>query len=312
MARLATLRLFALALVLLVPAGRAATAEPLRIEGSHTLLPLVQAWTRDFELANPEIPVAADGRGSATGAHALLVGKAEIAAMSRPLRDVEREACRRLAGGEPLGIAFAADAIAVYVHETNPLAGITLAQLDAAFSEDRRCGHPQPVRVWGDLGLEVPWNDRRITLFGRDPSSGTHASFKHQVLCDGAFRDSVRERPGGRSAAMSVAEAVYGMGYGSRAELARGTRALPVASAPGQPFVAPTDAEIASGRYPLSRRMRLFVQPRADGAPDPRALAFLRHALSETGQVAVREAGFLPLTRESAAAERAKLDAAAR
>ncbi|MFV4677430.1 hypothetical protein ACNJU9_21735, partial [Mycobacterium tuberculosis] len=50
----------------------------------------------------------------------------------------------------------ATHAIAVYVNAANPLAGLTLAQLDAVFSAERRRGGIA-VKTWGDLGLEGAW-----------------------------------------------------------------------------------------------------------------------------------------------------------
>src|SRR5687768_17978176 len=38
------------------------------------------------------------------------------------------------------------------VHKDNPIAGLTLQQVDAIFSKTRKGGHPTDIKTWGDLG----------------------------------------------------------------------------------------------------------------------------------------------------------------
>src|SRR5437762_293938 len=53
-------------------------------------------------------------------------------------------------------------ALGVNVNADNPLERITLEQLDALYSDERRRGGAKPVTTWGDLGLTGEWAARPV------------------------------------------------------------------------------------------------------------------------------------------------------
>src|SRR5207302_7244907 len=75
-------------------------------------------------------------------------------------------------------------ALGVFVHRNNPLARITLAQLDAVFSNTRRRGQPETISTWGALGLEGEWAARPIHLYGRKLDQDVCWLFRQVVLFD--------------------------------------------------------------------------------------------------------------------------------
>jgi phosphate transport system substrate-binding protein len=276
-----------------------------RIAGSRLILPLAEAWAR--ELAGRGIAVEAEGRGSSTGPPALLGGRADVASMSRPLLRAELDAFRHRVGRDPTAIPFAVDAVAVLVNPRNPLERLSLAELDAIFSMTRYCGAAAPVGTWGELGLDGEWAPRGIGLYGAGWSSERHALMRAAALCGGLFRAEVRETPGGSSAVKAIAESRYGIGYCGRGDVTAEVKVLALARASGEAYVAPTDEKIASGEYPLSRRLLLYVSATRGGTLEPAVVEFIRYVLSEQGRTLVEQHGYVPPPLESVEASLAAL-----
>ena len=273
------------------PRAETATPTTLQIVGSGTLRPALEALAAVFAETHPHVVVQIESRGSSTGPPALLAERADLASLSRPLYESERQAFVRRYGEGPVSTPLATDAVVVFVNAENPLPRLTLAEVDAIFSSTLRCGAPAPIERWGDLGLAAPFDDRRLHVYGRNARSGTRAWFREVALCDGLFRESLRERPGPESLVLSVAERQFGIAYGSRATgLARGLRMVPLARDTQGPFVLPDAATVASGTYPLARRLELVSRP---GPLSEVAADFLALATSDAGQAVVEEAGFL-------------------
>lgn len=305
------LALLVLAL-LLAGGGRvsgAAEEEPagIRITGSGYTMPrFTRAWAADFE-ATRGVTVAITPTGTSTGPPALLRGEADIAGMTRPLNAAEREAFRRRHGREPVGIPVAADAVVVFVNDDNPLERLTLVQVDAVFSRSRLCGADRDAARWGELGLDGGWADRAISLYGRRPGSGTGTFFRNHALCGGEYKQWLQINPGGESAARAIAESRWGIGFGSRSDGREGMKALALARRAGEPYAPPSAEAVASGAYPLGRMLWFYVLPPADGPLDPTLRDFLEFVLMPGPQEAVAKAGFLPVSRETAAPHLARL-----
>ena len=322
--------LIALALILSLAAGPAVGRDRLsgRIAcaGGDTMAPLVQRWGEAFHARHPAVAIAVDpsARLAADGFRALIAGQADCVTFVREPFPSELAAFRGRFGYPPTLIPVAGGsfatrggthAIAVYVNAANPIAGLTLAQLDAAFSAAPRGGAAQAAVTWGDLGLAGAWADRPVRLYGMlahrasgDPP-GVVNFVQNRVLLGAAFRADVAEqvdRPGEQALAAivrKVAEDPDGLGYSGFGYAAAGARAVPIAETSSGPYVVGSPQSVADGRYPLSRRIYILVD-RTPGRPLPAPLsAFLRYALSPTGQAAIGAdaEGFLPLTPAEAA-----------
>ena len=81
-------------------------------------------------------------------------------------------------------------ALMVYVHTDNPLASLSLAQLDAIYGVERRQGAREAVTTWGQLGLAGAWATRPIHVYGYSFETGMANFFRATVL-----RDSQRWTP---------------------------------------------------------------------------------------------------------------------
>lgn len=283
---------------LLGSASGVRAGDTLLIAGSgYTMAQFTRSWVAAFN-ARGGVQVTLEGRGTSTGPPALLSGRAQIASMTRELNASEREAFRRKRGREPRAIPVAADAIAIFVREDNPLRALTLLQVDSIFSAGRRCGDGPDIAMWGELGLDGEYASRSIGIYGRRPGSGTGEFFRLIALCDGRFKTSLRVAPGPMSSALAIANDPYGIGFSSRADLTGGTRAVPIETAAGPTTVGADD--VYSGAYPLARRLYFYVDPEPGQPLPPGLLDFLGFALSSEAQLAVEAAGYLAVPRAEA------------
>ena len=133
--------------------------------GSDTLANLMTLWTEAFEREYPNVNIQVQAAGSSTAPPALTEGMANFGPMSRKMKDKELESFETRFGYKPTGIRVAIDALAVYVHKDNQIASLTIPQVDAIFSQTRRCGARQDVVNWGQLGLTGSWAQRPIQLY---------------------------------------------------------------------------------------------------------------------------------------------------
>ena len=275
--------------------------------GSDTLNNVMTLWAEGFERRHPNVRVQVEGKGSSTAPPALIQGTAQLGPMSRPMKGGERDAFEQAFNYPPTAVRVAVDAIAVFVNLDNPLDQMTVAQLDAAFSDTRSCGHLDDVTHWRDLGLEGWWGRRPISLYGRNAASGTNGFFKDRALCKGDYRRRVKEQPGSASVVHGVAEDAGGLGYSGIGYRTSGVKTLRIARDDSSPYVGTDTASVLSGDYPLSRFLLIYVNKAPGQALEPRVLEFLRFALSRDGQEAVLKGGYLPLPLTVAAEELAKL-----
>ncbi|MCG7599667.1 phosphate ABC transporter substrate-binding protein [Halomonas sp. McH1-25] len=278
----------------------------LDITGSDTLAELMMAWGERFERRHPGVSVQLQATGSATAPPALVQGTSRIGAMSRRMTPSEREAFIERYGYAPLSVPVAIDALAVFVHRTNPLQAISLTQLDALFSDTYRCGGGPSLAHWGGLGLSGRWKERPIELHGRTSASGTYAIFKRDVLCHGDFRPRVNKYTGSSAVVAAVAESPAGIGYAGMGYLTQAVKPLALIDARGE-RIAPTMSSAISGRYPLARPLYLYVNLPPGTQLPPLERAFFDLVLSPGGQALVRESGFVPLPEATLAQARRTL-----
>ena len=275
--------------------------------GSDTLANLMTLWAEEFKRLYPNVNIQIQAAGSSTAPPALTEGTANLGPMSRKMKDKELQAFERRHGYKPTAVRVAIDALAVYVYKDNPIQGLTLPQVDAIFSSTRKCGARAPVNRWGDLGLGGAWAARAIQLYGRNSVSGTYGYFKKKALCKGDFKNTVNEQPGSASVVQSVAASINGIGYSGIGYKTSGVRAVPLAKKPGQPFIEASAETAASGRYPLSRYLYIYVNKAPNKALPPLEREFLKMVLSRNGQQVVIKDGYIPLSAKRARKERALL-----
>jgi len=267
----------------------------LSISGSETMRPITEAWAADLKQLYPELKISVTSEGSEAGLAKLLEGKAQIAAMSRRMNKQEIGDFIREFGYEPTEVPVAVDALAVFVHKDNAIEGLSLAELDAIFSNDRRRGLKYPLLTWGDLLLDGEWKEAPIHLYGRDTKSGTTSFFREHALNGGALKKTMTEAPGSASVVVELMKDRFGIGFSSIGYQTSGIRAVPLASVQGGRYVAPSFQSAMDGSYPLRRNLYLYVNKLPKTVPSPSLAEYVKFALSQQGQQTVIAQGYYPL-----------------
>ena len=330
----------ALAFLVALAAAGAAVSEPapppppgptgvIRVWGAPAMAPLLEAWSRGFRRAHPEVRVVSHLTGSDVGLGALYTGQADVALVGREAREMEVKAFQWVYGYPPTSLAVArgsadrpgnSPALAILVSRQNPIAKISLADLRRLFvsTDDLAARH-----TWGELGLTGAWARRPIHLYMPDAESGSGRFFRHAVLDDSTHLDwpALREfgpspsragRPDRmwRGIADALARDPGGLAVGLAPRPGSPLKALPLAARADGPYRSPDRASVGSGDYALARKTYAYVnRPKGSVPLRSDVAAFLDYALSPAGQQALGgPTGYLPLP----AAERAKSQEALR
>jgi len=249
---------------------------------------------------------------------AFLTGQRDFAFLSRELSTDDLETFIQHHGYPPLMIPVAmgswrhfgfVDTVTIIVNEENPLRSLNLAQVDAILSASRWRGHP-PVRHWGELGV-AQWEGVPIHVVGtnawKNGESARALSVRHAIFEPDGQRGRWRmdvESAGYTEADIpqQVAADPYAIGFTGLGHLVPGVRALALSITPDTTPVAADYTSVASGDYPLSRKLYLLVNLVSGQKLDPVLADFARYITSREGQQAVLAQGvFLPLREKQMA-----------
>jgi phosphate transport system substrate-binding protein len=167
--------------------------------GSDTMNNMMTLWAETFRKMYPNVKIQIEGKGSSTAPPALIAGTSQFGPMSRAMKSTEVDQFEAKYGYKPTQLGTSYDALAVYVNKDNPIAKLSLAQVEAIFSKTRKRGYKQDITTWGQLGLTGDWANRPISLYGRNSASGTYGFFKEHTLKNGDYKNTVKEQPGSAS-----------------------------------------------------------------------------------------------------------------
>lgn len=256
-------------------ATQASATETIVIKGSDTLgAKMVPQIAEAFKAAKAKkgIDVAFEiaAEGSSTGVASVIDGTAEIGMSSRDPK--EKEIAKAKTNGVDMQtVTVAKDGIAIIVHESNPLTGISLEEIELIFSGD--------VTDWS--GITAQTGD--ISAYTRNTSSGTYAVFQKMAMNSRDYGDETQKMAGNEQIASEVANNPNGIGYVGLAYIGTpGIKVLPVEGA------APDSAE-----YPIARPLYYLVNK--GKALTPLADEFIKFSLSHAGQEIVKRVHFLPI-----------------
>ena len=253
-------------------------------KGSDTMVNLALAWAEAYGQIRPEVQIAVTGGGSGTGIAALINGTVDMANASRQIKEEERDQAEAN-GIDPMEHVVAGDAIAIVVHPSNPVDGLTIPQLSQIFSGE--------ITNWRELGGE----DRPIVLLSRESNSGTHVFFLEEVVRQGdsddktLFSPNTLLMPSSEGISAEVRQNPNAIGYDGLGYVTPDQKVLAVAQVPGGPAVMPTLATVKDGSYPIARGLYIYTV----GEPQGTIRDYLDWILGPEGQAIVRDLGFVPL-----------------
>ncbi len=264
--------------------------------GSDTMNNLMTFWCEGFAKFYPNVRCQIEGKGSSTAPPALIAGTSQFGPMSRKMKSKEIDAFEKETGYKPTAVPTSIDALAVYVNKDNPVGCLSIKQVDAIFSKNRKCGGGADISTWGAAGVGGGWSGRPISVYGRNSASGTYGYFKKKALCRGDYKDTVKEQPGSSAVVQGITEDLQGIGYSGIGYRTSGVKAIGVARTAGKGCFGPSLENVVGGKYPLGRYLYLYVNKKPNEALDPLRLEFLKYVLSREGQEIAIKDGYLPLT----------------
>ncbi|MEO0080904.1 MAG: PstS family phosphate ABC transporter substrate-binding protein [candidate division WOR-3 bacterium] len=267
-----------------VLAGLAATlfAAEVLVKGSDTMLNLTQRLAEAFSAVQPDISVSITGGGSGVGINAITNGECDIANASREIKSKEISTARAN-GVNPVGIVIAIDGLSVIVSEKNSVEKLTPEQIGAIYRGE--------IKNWNQVGGP----NKKISLYGRQPSSGTFVFFRDAVV-KGEYSVAMRQMNGNAQIIEALKTDEGGIGYVGVGYLreATGVKAVAVRNAKGE-YVSPLDEKkVEAGLYPLTRPLYQYTS----GKPKGNARKFIEFELSPKGQEIVKQEGFFPVTSD--------------
>ena len=218
-----------------------------------------------------------------------------------------------------------------FVHQDNPLAGLTMKQVDGIFGAERdgtweglpghadgiwpvwssahARGAEENIRTWGQLGLTGEWSEKKIHVYGYALGYGSFgANFDHVALhwankMNPEYREYMEARSipadvrGGALTTeaalgqMSQDPSAIGWGWLEQVRKFPNLKPLGLAARAGDPWVALTTASVRDRSYPMVRGGVIYLN-RKPGTPlDPKVREFLRYILSREGQQDVIDVG---------------------
>jgi phosphate transport system substrate-binding protein len=270
------------------PAG--SLAGRVTIDGSSTMLPLVNALAERFQQANPAVTVSSTASTTAAGLKELCDGQLDVAAASRPINAAEIAACRgRRVEFIELPVAF--DSLTVVVNAKNTFVDcLTVAEL-------KRMWEPAAgarINRWRDIRRTFPPDG--LTLFGPGRSSGTFDYFTLAIVGEqGGSRSDYNHSDDNAVLADGVARDEGALGYfGYAFYQANRHRLKVVAIDAGQGCVVPSAATVMEESYrPLTRPVFLYVASAALTRTE--VAAFARYAVWSENAGVVEASGYIPL-----------------
>ena len=303
--------------------GTALTGD-FRITCESSAEPLMKIWVERFSRFHPGFEVIAKGTSPIASVPMVMSGAYELGFPARELWPSEEESFRQIRGYAATVImvglgahrtAGLTPALGVYVNASNPIEKISLDQLDAIYSTERRRGSVKEIKTWGDLGLTGDWANRPIDAYIHRLPNGVDYFIQKQVCRGADFRKTVIQLPMRRGklgpdeviADVAVRDPAA-IGFGCLGNVIPGMKTIALAENSGGPFYTGTLEEVKRMEYPFARPIYMVVD-REPGKPlPPKIEEFLRFVLSQEGQDAIMASdGWLPLPADVAAGELKKL-----
>lgn len=250
-------------------------AESIIVNGSTTVLPVIQKAGEAFMASHPNVQISISGGGSGNGIKALVDKQCSVAMSSRDIKEKETAAAMKN-NVKPVRTAVAVDAIVPVVHPANKVSALTNTQLADIYAGK--------ITNWKDVGGD----DAKIVVISRDTSSGTYECWAELVMKGTRVAPSALMQASSGAVVQSVAANKNALGYVGLGYLDKSTKPLTVDN------VKATADTALSKTWPIARELYIFT----DNAPTGAVKQFVDYLLDPgKGQKNVLEVGYVPLKR---------------
>lgn len=276
------LRFLGLALFLLLLSGcegvAVATPPPttITVAGATSLRPALNALAAAFSRQHSDVLFDLRGGGSTLGEEQARIGQVHVGA-STLLPSVDEAGAPRDDGLQRWLIGL--DGLAMVVHRTNDVAGLSLLQLRDLYAGE--------VLDW----VQVGGQEGEILLVSREEGSGARATFEARVMGDAPVSLTAVVMPTSADVVEYIAHTPQAIGYVSRAYVRElldedaendGDLGVRILAVEGQ---LPTRENLAQQSYFLVQPLYLVTPTRPEG----KLRQFLDFVLSSAGQEIVAQ-----------------------
>jgi len=261
------------AMLMGIGAATAGDANKIVVDGSTTVGPIAKAFAEYYMGKHPDVNITVSESGSGNGAKGIINGTCDVGTMSRPMKKSEKEAANG-AGILPIEHIVAMDGIAMVVHESNPVQGLTIEQIRDIYTGK--------IANWKELGGP----DLPIVVISRDTNSGTYETFESLVMKNAKIAgktEYVGSNGAIRQRVMSTQGAIGYVGLAFR----EGVKPVKVNGSEATPET------VAAMTYPIARPLYMYTNGRPK--QDTPLHDFITLSDSPEGKKIIEDTGFVPV-----------------
>jgi phosphate transport system substrate-binding protein len=303
-------------------AGGAVTGS-INVSGSSTVEPISTGVAEALALNNPDFKYTIEGPGTGDGFAKFCAGDTDISDASRKIKDEEAATCQA-AGIEYTELKVAIDGLSILTSVNNTaVTCLSFADLYALIGPEStgfaKWSDGAPIAK--DLGSNTTLPDADLTITGPGEESGTFDSFVELAITpiaqergqEETTRPDYTASPNDNAiiAGIGGSDTSLGwVGFAFAEENKDTVGEIQVAKQVNGTCVAPTAETIASGEYPLSRDLYIYVN-NAKAAENPAVVGYIDYYLADGTISSVLETvPYVNLRPEALAETRAVWDAA--
>lgn len=245
----------------------------IHLRGSGNLAGIAEQVAEKYMRDHPETVVTVAATGTMRGYKSLLDATCNVA-MASADSDAAQQKRAKDNAMNLIGHVVGHDALAPIVHPGNPVANLTMEQLQKIFAGE--------FVNWRQVG----GMDQAIVVLSHDGASGNYETWKEKVMgagrivtpkarimTSGAMRDYIRQNPGA-------------IGYVGLSYVDGSNKVLAVEGVEASPD------NVKNGRFPIVRDLKLYTTQHST-APIKKFIDYFLAA--DQGQVFVRQAGIIPV-----------------
>lgn len=251
----------------------------LKLDGSTTVYPIAETAAQEFMKLHPAVTIDVQQSSTGEGLVKFIAGETDISDATRSPKDNEYTEAKKK-GMELHMTIISNDAVGVIVHPSNPVSGLTTAQLKAIYFEGT-------ITDWDQLTNGT--KKGKIKVYNTDPKiSGTAELFNTKIAGNAEkpyVNGSTIIHPTPKMIP-TIKDDPDGIAYTPVNWINGDVKTV------GINGVLPTQKTILDTSYLLSRKMYMIT----DGAPGGLKREFISFILSEQGQGIVQKEGFIPVT----------------
>jgi phosphate transport system substrate-binding protein len=240
----------------------------IRLTGSSTMAPLVEALGKRFQKLHPEVAIEVATGGSSRGIHDVREGSCNIGMVGRSLKDDERDL---------LGFPIARDGVCLIVHKDNPVKSLSSEQVVGIYSGK--------ITNWKEVG----GNDAAITAINRPEGRAQSELFTQFFKIKSEDFKVAGVAGDNQEGVKTVVENPNAIVYMSVGEVdIRVGQGVPIKSLLMDGITA-TSRNVRNGHFPIQRPLMLVVRTLPSGLMK----AFIDFALSPNATEIIRECSFV-------------------